>query len=85
MSQRSSFFNRRVQNILGESELDSRITRELLQLAEGAIEQLLSEKDAGVISYQQGYVAALRIAIEKVRLENKRSMVDTFDDDGENG
>jgi len=80
MEPRSKFFSRRIQNLLGESELDTRVTKELLLLAESAIEQLLSEKDMNVISYQQGYVAALRIAIEKVRLDNKRAMADANED-----
>ena len=80
MEPRNKFFSRRIQNLLGESELDTRVTKELLLLAESAIEQLLSEKDVNVISYQQGYVAALRIAIEKVRLDNKRAMADANED-----
>ena len=80
MEQINRFFSKRIQNLLGESDLDSRVTKELLALAESSIEQLLSEQDSSVVSYQQGYVAALRIAIEKVRLENKRIMADANDD-----
>lgn len=74
------FLAKRIQNLIGDSELDDALTRDLSQELEMHLEKILTSKSPDEIYYSQGYVAALRSTIEKARLYNKRRMVQEEED-----
>lgn len=74
------FIDRRLQNIIGDSELDDSSTKQFMKAIEQKMEVLMSERNAIEVAHAQGYVAALRWAIEEVRRNNKRSIVSEEED-----
>jgi len=68
------FFQARLSNLMGDSSLDDHVTKQLMQDIEGRIGLLLDISDMNLIKYNQGYIAALRTAIEKIRQDNKRNI-----------
>ena len=78
---RERFLAKRIQNLIGDSELDDGLTRELAQELEMHLEKILTNTELRDIYYSQGYVAALRSTIEKVRLFNKRKLIQQEEED----
>lgn len=74
------FIDRRLQNIIGDSELDDASTKQFMRSIEQKMETLMTERDSIELAHAQGYVAALRWAIEEVRRNNKRSIVSEEED-----
>jgi len=69
------FIDRRLQNIIGDSELDDASTKQFMRLIEQKMESLMKERDMFELAHSQGYVAALRLAIEEVRRNNRKNIV----------
>ena len=75
------YIERRLQNILGESELDDASTKKFMLMIEQQMETLMKVKDPNEIYHAQGYVAALRLAIEEVRRKNRKQIVQEEEED----
>jgi hypothetical protein len=76
------YLERRLSNILGDSALDDAVTKKFSLMIEQKMELLMKERDPLELAHAQGFVAALREAIEEVRRNNKRNLT-TQDDDNE--
>lgn len=75
------FFQRRLQNLLGDSELDDATTKVFMQMIEQQMDILMKATEPKEIYYAQGYVAALRGAIEEVRRNNRKNIVNDDEED----
>ena len=74
------FLAKRVHNLIGDSELDDPLSKDFIRLLEEHLEIILSSRDSDTLYYEQGYVAALRNCIEKVRLYNKKQIAQEEED-----
>lgn len=70
-----SFIKQRLTNLLGESELDDGLTKQILAMIEEEFERILSESEPRMLFYRQGSVAALQKVLEKARLYNKQKLI----------
>lgn len=77
------FLSKRISNLLGESDLDDAVVKQLVSEIESHMESLLAQKDEKLIYYEQGYIAALRSCVEKVRYNNKKRLVQSEDEDND--
>jgi hypothetical protein len=77
------FLSKRVSNLLGESDLDDAVVKQLLNEVEQHLEVLLTQEDQDRLYYEQGYIAALRSCVEKVRYNNKKRLVQSEDEDND--
>lgn len=68
------YLAKRIQNLIGDSELDDNLVRGLTQELELYLEKIIASRELHEIYYSQGYIAALRSAIAKVRLYNKQKL-----------
>jgi len=75
------YLAKRIQNIIGDSELDDELVRALSQEIERYLEKILTTKDVNDLYYTQGYIAALRSCIEKARYHNKRKLIQEEEED----
>lgn len=81
---RNSLIGQRVKNILGDSDLDDQLTKDILQMITDDLQQILTEQEPRMIFYRQGSVAALRAILEKARLINKHRIAQEELDEEEN-
>ena len=76
----NSLLKNRVRKLVDESDYDDSMVKSLILEMEGHLDTLLASKESPVLYYEQGYVAALRSCIEKVRYENKKRLLQNTDD-----
>lgn len=76
------YLERRLSNILGDSTLDDNVTKIFMRMIEQQMESvLMKSRDPLELAHAQGYVAALREAIEEVRRNNKRNITAQDEED----
>lgn len=78
---RNTFIKQRLTNLLGESELDDTLTKQILLMIEEEFERILTETEPRMIFFRQGSVAALQKVLEKARLYNKHKLTQEEQDD----
>lgn len=76
-----SFIKQRLSNLLGESDLDDTLTKQILLMIEEEFERILTETEPRMIFYRQGSVAALQKILEKARLYNKSKLIQEDEED----
>ena len=75
------FIKKRLTNLLGESELDDWLTKQILLQIDEEFERILTEEEPRMVFYRQGAVSALRQVLEKARLYNKQRLAQEEQDD----
>lgn len=79
---RNTFIKQRLTNLLGESELDDGLTKQILLMIEEEFGHILTEQEPRMVFYRQGSIAALQKILEKARLYNKSRLAqEELDDD----
>jgi hypothetical protein len=79
----NKFIQRRIKNLIGDSDLDDGVSKLLINLLEEHIQRILVIKEPHEIYFSQGSVAAFQKAIEEVRLYNKRKLAQLEGDNDE--